>query len=78
MTKYEALDRLIMNQIGGHPQPFTIIYAKEAVYVECKRINDEDRKDAGDAFRVLDRRLQALRKAGKIRSTKKGWVREAT
>lgn len=78
MPKYEMIDRLIMDQIGANPKPFHSIYANEAIFVECKRINSEDGKDPGDAFRVLDRRLQAMRKSGKIRSTKKGWVREAT
>ncbi|HAT7495371.1 TPA: hypothetical protein ACGASP_003101 [Raoultella ornithinolytica] len=72
MTKYELLDSKIMNKIGGHPAPFSSLYVRD-VAEECKKIAAEENKP--EPFRVLDRRLQALRKAGKIRSTSKGWVR---
>lgn len=74
MSKYETLDKAIMNKMGGHPQKFTAINARD-VREECERIAaTEDRKV--EAFRILDRRLQALRKAGKIKSTSKGWLRD--
>lgn len=73
MSKYENLDRAIMNKMGGHPQTFGAINVRE----ECERIANAEPGKV-DAFRVLDRRLQALRKAGKIKSTTKGWVREGT
>ncbi|HDT6091303.1 TPA: hypothetical protein QHD31_005772 [Raoultella ornithinolytica] len=72
MTKYELLDSKIMNKIGGHPAPFSSLYVRDVVE-ECKKIAAEENKP--EPFRILDRRLQALRKAGKIRSTPKGWVR---
>lgn len=72
MTKYELLDSKIMNKIGGHPVPFSSLYVRDVVE-ECKKIAVEENKP--EPFRILDRRLQALRKAGKIRSTSKGWVR---
>ena len=72
MTKYELLDSKIMNKIGGHPTPFSRLYVKD-VAEECIRIAKED--DKPEPFRILDRRLQVLRKGGLIRSTTKGWVR---
>lgn len=73
MSKYEKLDRLIMNKIGGHPTPFHQIFVRD-VEEESKRIAEED--GSGYPFRFVDRRLQSLRKKGVIRSvTGKGWVR---
>ncbi|EFL5719937.1 hypothetical protein HJC45_003107 [Shigella dysenteriae] len=71
MTKYELLDSKIMKKIGGHPTPFSKLYIRD-VAEECSRIAKEEGKP--EPFRILARRLQALRKAGKIRSTTKGWV----
>ncbi|AOZ11094.1 hypothetical protein [Cupriavidus malaysiensis] len=82
MTKYEKLDVLILRMIGDRPQSFSEIWSHE-IADECTRIAEDDTKArrlsawrAVDADRVLDRRLQALRKAGKIRHTGMGWVRE--
>ena len=71
--KYEKLDALILNSIGGHPKMFGEIYA-HVVMMECERLEKSDRSQSTPR-RYLDRRLQALRKAGKIRSTTKGWIR---
>ncbi len=73
MGKYEKLDQLIMNKIGGHPTPFSKIFIRD-VEEESKRIAEED--GIGYPFRFVDRRLQSLRKKGVIRNvTGKGWVR---
>lgn len=73
MSKYEKLDRLIMNKIGCHPTPFSKIFVRD-VEEESKRIAEED--GSGYPFRFVDRRLQAMRKSGIIRNvTGKGWVR---
>ncbi|WP_176016621.1 hypothetical protein [Burkholderia sp. BCC0398] len=79
MTKYEKLDSLILAQIGDAPVSFTQLRGCRALMTEC----DRHAKEAGtkrsrygvDDWRVLDRRLQALRKAGHIKATGKGWVR---
>jgi hypothetical protein len=73
MTKYEALDKAIMNKMGGHPQTFGAINVRD-VREECERIAALEESKT-EAFRILDRRLQALRKAGRIRFSSKGWVR---
>ncbi|HBV6414240.1 TPA: hypothetical protein MD306_002645 [Klebsiella variicola] len=72
MTKYELLDSKIMSKIDVHPTPFSSLYVRD-VAEECVCIAKDENKP--EPFRILDRRLQALRKAGKIRSTSKGWVR---
>lgn len=73
MSKYEKLDRLIMNKIVGHPTPFHQIFVRD-VEEESKRIAAED--GSGYPFRFVYRRLQSLRKKGVIRNvTGKGWVR---
>lgn len=71
MSKYEKLDTAILAKIGNEPKRFFLINVRD-VAEECERIAKEE--GARDAFRICDRRLQALRKAGKIRSTSKGWV----
>jgi hypothetical protein len=79
MSKYEKLDALIVVQIDDTPKSFTYLLGCRALMAECER----HAKEAGtkrsrygvDDWRVLERRLQALRKDGKIRSTTKGWVR---
>lgn len=79
MTKYEKLDAMIVAQIDDTPRSFTYLRGCRALMAECER----HAKEAGtkrsrygvDDWRVLDRRLQVLRKAGKIKATGKGWVR---
>ncbi|MDN7549120.1 hypothetical protein [Burkholderia cenocepacia] len=79
MTKYEKLDALILAEIGDEPRRFDNLRGCCVIMAEC----DRHAKEAGtkrsrygvDDWRVLDRRLQALRKAGKIKATGKGWVR---
>ncbi|SXA09917.1 hypothetical protein [Klebsiella pneumoniae] len=72
MTKYELLDSKIMNNVDENPTPFSSLYVSD-VAAECRRIAKDECKP--EPCRILDRRLQALRKAGKLRSTSKGWVR---
>lgn len=70
---FKKLDQLILNKIGSKALPLSEISDSD-VGAECMRIVKEGNKDAF-AFRVLERRLQTLRKSGLIRSTRKGWVR---
>ncbi|SEU36409.1 hypothetical protein SAMN03159335_05444 [Burkholderia cepacia] len=78
MTKYEKLDALILGSIDDTPKKFVTVNAAQ-VRQESERLAREECKPTthGDVvgWRIVDRRLQALRKAGKIRSTTKGWVR---
>ena len=71
-TKYEKLDALIMGNLSCRSMIFNDLFSGR-VKDECRRIVDEENKNSGLpewkyvwAERILDRRLQALRKAGKI------------
>jgi hypothetical protein len=77
--KYDVIDGLILDSIGDAPKTFAELFRAE-IFQECKRLAKEASKSGRspfgvEGFRILDRRLQALRKAGKIISTGKGWVR---
>lgn len=81
MSKYAELDKLILDKIDNDtPTPFCEIHFYERgrsdfnsnVFTMCEGFATK----TGEGFRVLDRRLQALRKAGKIKSIPgKGWVK---
>ncbi|MDO5947156.1 hypothetical protein [Burkholderia cepacia] len=91
MSKYETLDQLILERIGATPAPglltpaapvaFLLISANPAISAESERLAQIEKaevrhgKSSAPGWRIIDRRLQALRKAGKIRSTGKGWMR---
>lgn len=74
-TKYGALDEQILLAVADVPRPFHMIFSRSEVYAECRRLAANEGK-AAEADRVLDRRLQALRKAGRIHHTAKGWAHE--
>ena len=59
MSHYENLDGLIIAAIKAHRNP---IYAAE-VNTEAEALAEATKREA---FRVIDGRLQALRKAGRI------------
>ncbi|WP_186157917.1 hypothetical protein [Burkholderia gladioli] len=69
MSKYTKLDALILAELGNKPKPFNTIFGSAAVYAECRTF-----LSVREPFRVLDLRLQALRKAGKIQASTKGWT----
>lgn len=78
MSKYEELDAMIMNVLDFNvPTPFMAIHFSDGIhsgiYAECEKLATKQR----EGFRVLDRRLQALRKKGLIVShgASKGWVK---
>ncbi|MGK2829184.1 hypothetical protein ACSI5F_03645 [Ralstonia pseudosolanacearum] len=90
--KYETLDQLILDRIAmlvalGRAADFTSLLSG-APRDECERLADEANAENGirrshwraaEPWRILDRRLQAMRRAGKIefksgaRKTS-GWV----
>ena len=75
--KYDKLDSILIASIGEVPKMFGAIHVGETAK-ECERIaanEGNDRTPFGvSPFRICDRRLQYLRKAGKIKSTTKGWI----
>lgn len=75
---YEKLDHLIVEAIKGGASKFEAIHAG-AVKDEAERLHSEDRKVRGPSakplFRIIDSRLQALRKRGLIEHAKgRGWI----
>ena len=78
MSKFQKLDALILASIDDNPKKFVAINTG-AVREESERLAREECRPTtfGEVvgWRIVDRRLQAVRKTGKIRSTSKGWVR---
>lgn len=70
MSKYQKLDALILGSISETPRRFESIFSVTEIYAECREFLTER-----TPYRVLDGRLQVLRKNGKIRSTSTSWVR---
>lgn len=74
---YTTLDAAIIQRITkAAPATFTTVFAyKSKVMEEADTLAAADFEKA-KAFRIVDRRLQALRKAGKIKYQRKpeGWV----
>ncbi|KGV26887.1 hypothetical protein [Burkholderia pseudomallei] len=78
MSKYKKLDDLIVASIDDTPKKFAAVNTG-AVREESERLAREECRPTtfGEVvgWRIVDRRLQAVRKTGQIRSTSKGWVR---
>ncbi|MBR8344178.1 hypothetical protein [Burkholderia ambifaria] len=78
MSKYQKLDALILASIDETPKKFAAVNTG-AVREESERLARDECRPAtfGEVvgWRIVDRRLQAVRKTGEIRSTSKGWVR---
>lgn len=77
VSKYDELDEAVLYSIGQEPKPFHEIYfsfTNQALKITeiCKSFSQQE------PVRVLDRRLQALRKKGLIIAVKgKGWIKSA-
>lgn len=78
MQKYDTLDTLLLATIDTTPRKLAAIYVGD-VSLECTRIASAEVESPApfgvSALRICERRLQALRKAGRLRSTSRGWVR---
>ena len=64
MNKYEYLDKRIVAEIGRQANTAALLYADAVLKL---MLNDHRTNRYDLALRVLDRRLQALRKRGVIR-----------
>ena len=72
MSQYKALDRAITDRIGSDRawMPLMFLFSSN-VRTECDRIAS---KTGRDVFRILDGRIQALRKRRVIEySSRDGW-----
>ncbi|HDR9877504.1 TPA: hypothetical protein QDE50_10470 [Burkholderia cenocepacia] len=78
MSKYEKLDALIVASIDETPKKFAAVNTG-AVREESERLAREESRPTtfGEVvgWRIVDRRLQAVRKTGKIKATSTGWIR---
>ncbi|MBR8137210.1 hypothetical protein [Burkholderia cenocepacia] len=77
MSKYAALDALILAEISLAPASFGSLFAGP-IRRECEAWERLKITGIQEPAGLLARRLQALRKAGKIRSTSKGWARQSS
>lgn len=77
-TDYTTLDAAIMAAIAASKSPigFAGIMGATAVYDEAKRLEAENGRK--HAYRFVDSRLQAMRKAGRIRFSGAGWTATTT
>lgn len=79
MDKYRKIDEMILARLSKiGPRSFSALLVGELA-TECKRVSAilSKEKRVGSATqydRLLDRRLQALRKDGKIKYESKGWL----
>jgi hypothetical protein len=72
-SKFETLDTLVVQRVARCPCTFTELQESEIV-AEAEPLALVDRLGVmAPAWRVLDRRLQALRKKGRIESVKRKW-----
>ncbi len=78
MATYDRLDAAILSAIGNGRATFTQIHSLRSIYSLTTDLSAESwkpRSGTTEPFRFLDRRLQALRKAGKIEFTGGSWVK---
>lgn len=80
LDKYQNLDAAIIDALSQAPKAFYLISANTRVSEESETISLAERetikpgKSPAPAWRIVDRRLQALRKKGAIISTTTGWI----
>jgi hypothetical protein len=71
MSKYEKLDAEIVKEIGAGRNTFSTM--RGLVWEFARQVAPRDRWGRMDEGRVVDRRLQALRKRGLLRYQYKRW-----
>jgi len=72
MDKYQFFDQLLLQKISEGYSSFSRLQNENGIQAASE---DFVRGTRREAFRVVDARLQALRKAGKVTfSSKTGWA----
>lgn len=71
MNKYENLDNLILQRLKDNGEMMLLFLNSGGVREESERMGIETGREP---FRILDGRLQKLRKENKIKFSRKGWV----
>lgn len=75
MSQYDNLDQLLMLRCATSPVTFSVLCQNPMVEREANLVAKPDRHGTRYGWRVVDRRLQALRKAGLLTySRKEGWT----
>lgn len=74
MKDYSKFDAALLAAIGTKPQNFTEITTTRELAAMAAALATPDRWGYKNVDRVFDRRLQALRRAGKIRYAGTKWV----
>ena len=73
---YADLDALILDALNGRAITFSALSIIPRIEEEANRVAKPTRVGFQHGWRVVDRRLQALRKSGKIKvSRARGWER---
>lgn len=70
-TDFTHLDELLFEAIEQQPMDFTTLQSR--FEAEFDKHAKADRYGGPNGWRLIDRRLQALRKAGRIEFVKKQW-----
>lgn len=71
---YDKIDALIVTAIGGGRKTFSAISSTGPVEREALLLSMDSVRARGEGWRVVDRRLQALRRKGRITySRAEGW-----
>lgn len=71
--RYAALDVALMAAIRAGADTFGALLAQEALLRDATALASADRWGQKNGDRVIDRRLQALRKAGKLAYAERQW-----
>lgn len=75
MSKYAELDEMILSSVGSRPKSFSDIYfGSERGTPDISKVCKGMTTGKEEPARILDRRLQALRKRGLIFFAK-GWCK---
>lgn len=78
MSKYAELDEAILGAIKNGCEDFHAIQTSPRVSPLSWALAKPDRWGSTDPWRVIDRRLQALRKAGRIVYANRKWSTSLT
>lgn len=70
-TDFTPLDNIIVARIKDGPATFTQLHHHPPIRLMAESLAKPDRFGEKDGWRLLDRRLQALRKKGSIRFDRK-------
>ena len=72
MSQYASLDAAILKRLAESPARFYLLEVNPEIVAEAQRLADATGRER---FRIIDGRLIALRKAGKIKPNRlQGWI----